>query len=288
MKLFPVPVQGDKAAPAICNALKRIVEHVDAGALNCDVILLVRGGGSLEDLWSFNEESVARAIFDCTIPVVSGVGHEVDITIADFVADIRAATPTAAAEAVTPDQSSWLQSFDWYALQLQQLVKNRVERQQEKTQWLHRRLQQQHPENQIQRSRQHSHELQKRLIRHSRFMLDFYHNKVATNNAKLYAQNPIILLKEKKQSARFLNSRLQQATLNLLTQKKSQLSNVARTLNVISPLQTLERGYSITLDNNGVPILSIKQINPGDTIETRLHSGRIISQVKSCDKTYQE
>ena len=288
VKLFPVPVQGDKAAPAICNALKRIVEHVDAGALNCDVILLVRGGGSLEDLWSFNEESVARAIFDCTIPVVSGVGHEVDITIADFVADIRAATPTAAAEAVTPDQSSWLQSFDWYVQQLQQLVKNKIERQQEKTQWLHRRLQQQHPENQIQRSRQHSHELQKRLIRHSQFMLDFYHNKVATNNAKLYAQNPIILLKEKKQSARFLNSRLQQATLNLLTQKKSQLSNVARTLNVISPLQTLERGYSITLDNNGVPILSIKQINPGDTIETRLHSGRIISQVKSCDKTYQE
>jgi exodeoxyribonuclease VII large subunit len=288
VKLFPVPVQGDKAAPAICKALKRIVEHVDAGALNCDVILLVRGGGSLEDLWPFNEESVARAIFDCTIPVVSGVGHEVDITIADFVADIRAATPTAAAEAVTPDQSSWLQSFDWYALQLQQLVKNRIERQQEKTQWLHRRLQQQHPENQIQRSRQHCHELQKRLIRHSQFMLDFYHNKVATNNAKLYAQNPIILLKEKKQSARFLNSRLQQRISNLLTQKKSQLSNVARTLNVISPLQTLERGYSITLDNNGVPILSIKKIKPGDTIETRLHNGRIISQVKSCDKTNQE
>lgn len=288
VKLFPVPVQGDKAAPAICKALKRIVEYVDAGSLNCDVILLVRGGGSLEDLWPFNEESVARAIFECTLPVVCGVGHEVDITIADFVADIRAATPTAAAEAVTPDQSSWLQSFDWYTLQLQQLVKNRIERQQEKTQWLHRRLQQQHPENQIQRSRQHCHELQKRLIRHSQFMLDFYQNKVATNNAKLYAQNPIILLKEKKQSARFLNSRLQQTLLNLLTQKKSQLSNLARTLNVISPLQTLERGYSITLDNNGVPIISIKQSKPGDTIETRLHNGRIISQVKSCDTTNQE
>lgn len=284
VKLFPVSVQGDKAAPAICNALKRIVEHVDAGALNCDVILLVRGGGSLEDLWPFNEESVARAIFDCTIPVVSGVGHEVDITIADFVADIRAATPTAAAEAVTPDQSSWLQSFDWYQQQLQQLINNKIERRQEKNQWLHQRLQQQHPENQIQRSRQYSHELQKRLIRHSQFMLDFYHNKAATNNAKLYAQNPINLLKEKKQSARFINSRLQQTLLNLLTQKKSQLSNVARTLNVISPLQTLERGYSITLDNNGAPILSIEQIKPGDTMETRLHSGRIISQVKSCVK----
>ena len=284
VKLFPVPVQGDEAAPAICHAIKRIAEHVEAGFLNCDVILLVRGGGSLEDLWSFNEESVARAIFDCMIPVVSGVGHEVDITIADFVADIRAATPTAAAEAVTPDQSSWLQSFDWYQQQLQQLVKNKIERQQEKTQWLHRRLQHQHPENQIQRSRQRTHELIKRLIRHSQIMLYSRHNILATNNAKLYAQNPIILLKEKKQSALFLNSRLQQTILNLLTQKKSQLSNAARTLNVISPLQTLERGYSITLDNKGAPILSVKQVKPDDTIETRLHNGRIISKVKSCDK----
>ncbi|MFV9616896.1 MAG: exodeoxyribonuclease VII large subunit, partial [Gammaproteobacteria bacterium] len=287
VKLFPVPVQGSEAAPAICHAIKCIAEHVEAGALNCDVILLVRGGGSLEDLWSFNDESLARAIFDCPIPIVSGVGHEVDVTIADFVADIRAATPTAAAEAITPDQLSWSQSFDWYQQRLQQLVKNKIERQQEKIQWLHQRLQQQHPENQIQRSRQRAHELVKRLIRHSQFMLDFRHNKLATNNAKLHAQSPILLLKEKKQAARFLNSRLQQATLNLLTQKKSQLSNVARTLNVISPLQTLERGYSITLNNKGEPILSIKQIKPDDTIETRLHNGRIISQVKSCNETDQ-
>ena len=92
LKLFPVAVQGAEAAPAICNALQLAEKH---GV--CDVILLVRGGGSLEDLWSFNEESVARAIYQCKIPLVSGVGHEVDVTIADFVADFRAATPTAAA-----------------------------------------------------------------------------------------------------------------------------------------------------------------------------------------------
>ncbi len=123
VKLYPVPVQGEESAPAICHALQLAEQH---GA--CDVLLLVRGGGSLEDLWSFNEESVARAIFNCSIPVVSGVGHEVDITIADFVADYRAATPTAAAEAVTPDQHSWMQTLDWYHSRLQQLAGEKISR----------------------------------------------------------------------------------------------------------------------------------------------------------------
>ncbi len=284
VKLFPVPVQGNEAAPAICNAIRLVDENVANGSLDCDVILLVRGGGSLEDLWSFNEESVARAIFDCTVPIVCGVGHEVDVTIADFVADVRAATPTAAAETVTPDQSTWLQSFDWYQQRLQQLLKNKIERQQERVQWTHRRLQQQHPENQIQRSRQRADELKSRLIRHYKSMLHIQQSRLATNYAKLNAHNPMILLKQKQQSARFLTSRLQQATFNLVTQKKSRLSNTARTLNAISPLQTLERGYSITLNDKGAALLSVNQVKAKDKIETRLHDGRIISRVESCIK----
>ncbi len=282
VKLFPVPVQGSEAAPAICNAIKLIEKNVTSGNLNCDVILLVRGGGSLEDLWSFNEESVAHAIFDCSIPIVSGVGHEVDVTIADFVADVRAATPTAAAEAVTPDQTSWLQSFDWYQQRLQQLIKNKIERHQEKIQWTHHRLQQQHPENQIQYSRQRSDELKNRLIRCSQSMLHFHQSKLATNYARLNTHNPMRRLKQNQQATRFLNSRLQQAALNTFAQKKSLLSNTARTLNAISPLQTLERGYSITLNDKGSALLSIKQVKQNDKIETRLHDGRIISRVESC------
>ncbi len=282
VKLFPVPVQGSEAPPAICHAIKRIDEQVAAGELGCDVILLVRGGGSLEDLWAFNEESVARAIFDCRIPIVSGIGHEVDVTIADFVADVRAATPTAAAETVTPDQSTWLQSFDWFQQQLQQLMNNKVKRQQEKVQWLQQRLQQQHPDNQLQRYQQRSHELTKRLMQQRQSMLASRYSQLATSHAKLYAQNPSLLLTQKKQAAQFLNSRLQQAALNLLSQKKLQLSNAARTLNIISPLQTLERGYSITLDEKDAPVLSIKQVKKNDTIKTRLHNGLIVSQVKSC------
>ena len=282
VKLFPVPVQGAEAAPAICNAIQLIDEHVSAGELNCDVILLVRGGGSLEDLWPFNEESVAHAIYNCSVPIVSGVGHEVDVTIADFVADVRAATPTAAAETVTPDQTTWLQSFDWYQQRLQQLASDKIERQQEKAHWLLRRLHQQHPETQLLRDQQRSTELTKRLLRISRSMLDSRHSEIATLNAKLGAHNPQRLLIQKRQTAKYLSARLQQASSNLLIQKRSQLSNAARTMNAISPLQTLERGYSITLNADGEAITSNKQVKQGDIIETRLHSGRIISKVSSC------
>ena len=148
VKLFPVPVQGEESAPAICRAFELAQQHAV-----CDVLLLVRGGGSLEDLWSFNEEAVARAIFDCSIPIVSGVGHEVDITIADFVADHRAATPTAAAESVTPDQQAWMQTLDWYHTRLEQLTHARLTQLTERLSWLRTRLSQQHPLSVLQRMR---------------------------------------------------------------------------------------------------------------------------------------
>jgi exodeoxyribonuclease VII large subunit len=283
VKLFPVPVQGADSAPAIVKAINLIGEHVTAGLLPCDVILLVRGGGSLEDLWSFNEESVARAIHDSPVPVVCGVGHEVDVTIADYVADRRAATPTAAAEAVTPDQATWLQTFDWYQQRLQQLVTDKVVRQQEKTLWLNRRLQHQHPENQLQRLQQRADELGKRLLRHGQAMIATRQHRLAASNAKLYAQNPIRLLQQQRQSVAFLHSKLYQSTCNLLAHKKSLLGNLARTLNAISPLNTLERGYSITLNSKGSAILAASQVKPGETITTRLHRGEIISQVETCE-----
>ncbi len=282
IKLFPVPVQGVDAAPAICNALTLIGDHVASGDLDCDVILLVRGGGSLEDLWSFNEESVARAIIDCPVPIVSGIGHEVDFTIADFVADVRAATPTAAAETVTPDQSSWLQSFDWYQQRLQQLLTDKVERYNEKTRWLHRRLQQQHPETLLDHSRQRYNELLKRLSRSSQSILDIRHSNLLMLEAKLETLNPTLFLQQNRQATEYLTSRMQRAVLNLLTRKKLLLSNAARTLNTISPLKTLERGYSITLGKDGVPLVSVEQLKVNDTIETRLHNGSIISHVESC------
>ena len=138
--LYPVPVQGNQAAPAIVNTLKLANQRKD-----CDVLLLVRGGGSLEDLWAFNEEVVARAIQQSDIPLVSGIGHEVDYTIADFVADQRAATPSAAAELVSPDQETYLGQFIYFEQRLSQLILEKIKQQKQQLGWLKSRLNMQHP-----------------------------------------------------------------------------------------------------------------------------------------------
>ena len=138
--VYPVPVQGQGAAEKIAGAIRLAAQHGE-----CDVLIISRGGGSLEDLWAFNEEVVARAIYDCALPVVSGVGHEIDFTIADFVADHRAATPSAAAEMVSPDQADWLQQLRGFELRLTQLLRAMLGRNRQQLVWLEQRLQQQEP-----------------------------------------------------------------------------------------------------------------------------------------------
>lgn len=275
VKLYPVPVQGEQAAPAICRALEIAAVH---GA--CDVLLLVRGGGSLEDLWSFNEESVARAIFDCPIPVVSGVGHEVDFTIADFVADIRAATPTAAAETVTPDQEAWIQSLAWYQQRLHQLMTEKIQRQNELLNWLNGRLAQQHPVAVVQRLSQKLDDLDQRMRYAWRFRVQQARNNTQQLNSRLLAASPEIALNRYQHGLQLLSQRLSYRISALLDQQKSRLSNCARTLQAISPLQTLERGYSITMDSDGKTIIDAKTLSKGDEIQTRLHKGMIISRIQ--------
>lgn len=282
VKLFPVPVQGSEAAPAIVHALQLLDQNQDE--LDCDVVLLVRGGGSLEDLWSFNEESVARAVYNCSLPVVSGVGHEVDVTIVDFVADKRAATPTAAAETVTPDQGAWQQTFDWHQQRLTQLMQEKIHRRHEKVRWLQQRLKQQHPQRQIQLSKEKVDQLHRRLLHAAHAMLETRSHRLATQQAKLSASNPRKQLKQKEQSRHYLSGRLQRAAINLLAKKQSLFSNNLRTLNAISPLQTLERGYSITLNAQGKALHSIRQVKTDELIETRLQHGRIFSRVETCQE----
>lgn len=275
VKLYPVPVQGEQAAPAICRAFKISAEH-DA----CDVLLLVRGGGSLEDLWSFNEESVARALFHCPIPVVSGIGHEVDFTIADFVADRRAATPTAAAETVTPDQQVWLQSLAGYQQRLQQLMNEKIQRRNELLSWLRKRLSQQHPAAVYQRLSQKLDDLDQRLRYAWRFHIQRYRNTYQKLNSRLLATSPERALNRYQHALQILSQRLNHRMMSLIDQQKTRLGNCARTLQAISPLQTLERGYSITTDADGKTIIDAKKLSSGDKIQTRLHKGRIISCIE--------
>ena len=275
VKLFPVPVQGEESAPAICHALELAQQY---GA--CDVLLLVRGGGSLEDLWSFNEESVARAIFNCSIPVVSGVGHEVDITIADFVADHRAATPTAAAETVTPDQQAWMQTLDWYQSRLQQLAGEKITRAGERLSWLRTRLTQQHPLSNLQRLGQRVNDIDKRMRMTMDYKIRAASDRMQHLHTRLLSCSPAINIRNYRNNIERLQQQAQFHIRSALEQRKSHLSTLASTLNAISPLQTLSRGYSITSNADGQAITNTDSVSQNELINTRLHSGQLVSRIE--------
>jgi len=283
VSIYPVPVQGEEAAAKIANTIQLASKHK-----HCDVLLLVRGGGSLEDLWSFNEEVVARAIAKCKIPVVSGVGHEIDITIADFAADVRAATPSAAAELVAPDQYSYLQSYDYYVDRLQQLMRDRIKQSQQKLSWLQQRLKQQHPQNRLAQYNTRRKDLSKRLL------VLWQQHAVSKNTAirltllRLQQQSPQLLINQRQLQLKSLISNLKQQTLLQLQSKRQRLTLNARTMNALSPLQTLSRGFSIVnKDQSDENIISAEQLSTDDLIKIRFHKGTALSKVVkiSPDKT---
>jgi len=277
--VYPVPVQGNDAAPKIARMIHTASTHDQ-----CDVLLLVRGGGSLEDLWAFNEEIVARAIYDCDIPVVSGIGHEIDISIADFVADVRAATPSAAAELVAPDQYTYLQSYDYYSDRLQQLISQQLEQHQQKLTWLQQRLKQQHPQTQLQQFEDKRRNLSKRLLSSCNNLIRTNKSSLLLKLSQLQQQNPSALIIQQQQQLHSSSSRLKHAIINQQKNKQHKLRVCARTLNALSPLQTLSRGYSIVSQaDNNENILSSEQVKIDDILKIRFHSGSVVSRVVDKD-----
>jgi exodeoxyribonuclease VII large subunit len=265
--IYPVQVQGELAAKQIASAIALANNRQE-----CDVILLARGGGSMEDLWPFNEEIVARAIAASKIPIVSGVGHEVDFTIADFVADHRAATPTAAAELVSPDQAYLSNRLNEAETNLQRHISQQLARQQERLQWLSQRLQS--PTRRLQDQAQRLDELEQRLLRSQQQLQDKQTHRLSQLQGRLLQHSPAQALKNQGQRADQLQQRLQQAMQQRLKQRQQQLAEVSRTLNAVSPLATLDRGYAISFaDDNKTVLTDSKQLKSGDQIHTRLAKG---------------
>lgn len=226
--IYPTQVQGDQAAAQIAAQIKKANARKE-----CDVLIVARGGGSIEDLWPFNEEMVARAIFASKIPVVSGVGHEVDFTIADFVADYRAATPSAAAEHVTPDQQDLFNELRMIESGLIKVIRST---------FLH--------------FKQNLHHLQKRL------------------------RHPAQQLRDQSQRLDRIEKSLLLAMQIRLHNKRNQLETLVKTLDIVSPLKTLDRGYAIvTHPSSGKLITQTNQVKKGDAISTRLSDGEITSIV---------
>ena len=247
--LYDTVVQGE-------NAYKKIVKALQAAdsQKNCDVLILARGGGSLEDLWAFNEEELAREIFKCSTPIISSIGHETDTTIADFVADIRAPTPSAAAVSATPDRNVLIYKASKLRKNLQDLMVQSLGQKHAYLNMLQLKIID--PSQQLLQNAQKLDDYEMRLFRITNSLID-------KNKTNLNQQI----------------TRLKNYSDYFIEHQKNQLSNKASLLNLLSPLNTLSRGYTITHNEKEKVIVSFKKINSGDLIVTKFHDGKVISKV---------
>jgi exodeoxyribonuclease VII large subunit len=270
--IYPVAVQGSEAKYEIAAAIAKADQRGD-----CSVLLIARGGGSLEDLWAFNEEIVARAISRCRLPIITGIGHETDFTIADFVADLRAPTPSAAAESASPEQNEWMQKFTRLEERLRQTLQTGFANQSKTLHWLIRRFQQLHPGKRLQDQAQRMDELEIRLYRSMKNKIGQLNAKIMTHAARLHAYSPVQLIKILGTRRLHLCHRLISGVLRTIDAKKQTLAGLSHTLDTVSPLATLSRGYAITArQENGAIIRSSKETQVGEIVETRLSEGRLI------------
>ncbi|AEF99668.1 exodeoxyribonuclease VII large subunit [Methylomonas methanica] len=274
--IYPVAVQGESAKFEISAALELANQRAEA-----DVLILTRGGGSLEDLWAFNEEIVARAVAASRIPVIAGIGHEVDFTIADFVADFRAPTPSAAAEHAVPSQAEWLGGFKFMENQLLEKLRRQLSQQQQRLDWLNKSLQLQHPGEKLQRNAQRLDELEIRLKKSTLQTVLQAKQLLALNSQKLRHFQPTDKIVQHRQSVDFYHQRLQRAMRLKLSTLKQQQTGISQTLHAVSPLATLDRGYAIVKQQStGQIVKSVADLAENDLLETRLAKGRVISLVK--------
>lgn len=275
--IYPVAVQGENAKYEIAQALAK----ANANPL-CDVLILGRGGGSLEDLWAFNEEIVARAIYASQIPVISAVGHETDFTIADFVADLRAPTPSVAAEHASPDAQDWLARFCYLQKKLQQLTLRKLNQQQQALDGLGKRLQQQHPGAKLSRNIERVNRLSLRLHQAMWQKLQLKNSHLAMQTARLNQHNPAEQIIFFQQQTQYLKQRLMRAMTHKLAQLNQQMGASSQTLQAVSPLATLQRGYAIvSKPATGQIIRQTQELIVGERIEIRFGNGRCVSDVSS-------
>lgn len=274
--IYPAPVQGAAAAAQIARTIELASTRAE-----CDVLVIARGGGSLEDLWAFNDERVARALAACRIPTVTGIGHEVDFTIADFVADVRAPTPSGAAELVVPDRREWFERLESIARRISAALRRRIGDGVARHAWLHRRLAQCHPGLRIGAQAQRVDDFEQRL----RFML---RGALAARIARLQAvrrhlwrASPVAQLRDLASRRLQLGLRLDSAMQQLLAAMGKRHDIVVRALNTVSPLATLERGYAIvTRLPEGSLVRASDQVSRGDRIEARLMRGKVRAVVE--------
>ncbi|QZY95839.1 exodeoxyribonuclease VII large subunit [Pantoea dispersa] len=272
--IYPTAVQGVDAPAAIVRAIELANQRDE-----CDVLIVGRGGGSLEDLWSFNDERVARAIFASRLPIVSAVGHETDVTIADFVADLRAPTPSAAAELVSRNQIELLRRLQSQQQRMEMAMDYYVAQQQRRFTRLQHRLQQQHPQLRLARQQTTLIQLQRRLQEAADQRLRLAHRQQDRMLQRLQSQQPQGRILRAQQQLQQWHYRLQQGMEKQLNHSRQRFGTLAAQLEGVSPLATLARGFSVTTDAQGQVVKKTRQLHTGDLLRTRLDDGWVESQV---------
>ncbi len=277
--VYPVPVQGDGAADQIARAIQVAEQRSE-----CDVLILTRGGGSLEDLWAFNEEVLARAIHACTIPVISGVGHEIDVTIADFVADVRAPTPSGAAEIAVPDQQEWLRLIDNQWQRINRAIRRQLGDTRDRTNWLARRMAQMHPGNRLRQQSQRLDELEMRLQKACKSRFERTTVQLASLAQRVIAMSPATAIREGRQRTDNVMVRLRGEVRRRLETARNRLQVSGRTLEAVGPMATLERGYAIVTNPAGSIVTNPAQVEDGERLGVKVARGDFTVEVTDPEK----
>ena len=273
--IYPTAVQGDDAPGQIVRAIELANKRNE-----CDVLIVGRGGGSLEDLWSFNDERVARAIFASRIPVVSAVGHETDVTIADFIADLRAPTPSAAAEMVSRNQQELLRQIQSVQQRLGMAMDYFLANRTRRLTLLHHRLQQQHPQLRLARQQTALERLQQRMNLAIDSQIKRTNKRQVRLLQRLNQQTPQPRIHRVQSRIQHLEHRLAEHVHSRLSAMRERFGNAVTHLEAVSPLSTLARGYSVTTVTDGKVLKKVKQVKTGDVMTTRLEDGWVKSEVK--------
>jgi len=278
LTVVPTLVQGEKAAPLICEALNKA-----SNLENIDLIILARGGGSIEDLWAFNNEEVARAIVNCPIPLVSAVGHETDFTISDFVADIRAPTPSIAAEIISQPYSELKETLEGYQSYLLKSFESQFDSQRTRITNLIKRIR--HPGDKLREIGQKVDYLETALIQEMHQKVSFKKNQLNLTQLSLQQNSPQNKVKEAKVYLQNASKDLLKAFKLKIERKRKLLGELVATIEAVSPLSVLARGYSIiSTEPEGKILSSSDQVKIGQTISAVLNKGSIKAEVKSKDK----
>lgn len=273
--IFPALVQGEQAATSIVSAIKQANDKEN----QVDVLIIGRGGGSIEELWAFNEEEVARAIYDSKVPIISAVGHETDFTIADFVADLRAPTPTGAAELAVPHVDEWVERVLTRQTRLIRAIKEKLSRQSSRLERIEKSYAFRYPQRLYEQKLEQLDKRTEELVYNSQKLFSVKSAQLEQVDRRLTRNHPDAKLQEATIQYEKSIKSLTKAMTSILSKKEADFSNLVSTLEALSPLRIMDRGYSLAYSDDGKLLKSTKQVQINETVRIKLSDGTLTCSV---------